>query len=361
MTHSLVQTHAAPILGDTDAMAFSFLDAETPAHEIDHHLPQLRGLAHQAFPHYPYNGFFQEDTFRASLRTGRHLSLVASRGGHVIGHNAIVRDRWALVRNPQNPHHAFEMGRAMVSPSERGQGVGGFLAQRRHDIMMERYHPVILYSDCATGHDVSTRALLSVGYQPLGLLLGIWDDTFAIGQRESALVMASIRPADLSEPRSVFIPEEARPLARAVYAAHGISRRITTTPADQRVGAEETHFSLRHNLAARSAEIFVNQVGRDITSVVQSFIESGVQSIVVHVKTDSPSVHFAYAQLSVLGFIPGLIGPEFGVDEKGQPYDALSLQYLSPEARRGFQASRIKAPAGTPERIKDLILTRRVN
>jgi RimJ/RimL family protein N-acetyltransferase len=355
MIHSVVQTGAALVRGETDAATFSLLDAETPTDEIDRHLPPLRKLAERAFPNYPYNGFFQDDTFHASLRTGEHLSWVASRGNAVIGHNAIVRDRWALLRDPQNPHHAFEMGRAMVSPSERGRGVGSELARRRHEIVMERYHPVALYSDCATGHDVSTRALLKVGYQPLGLLLGIWDDTFAVGQRESALVMAAIRPQNLSESRPVFIPESAQALARAVYASHGMSRHITTTPTEASL-TEETHFFQRQNLAARSAEVFVSQVGADIAGVVQNLIEGGAQSVVVHVKTNSPSVYFAQAQLSALGFIPGLIWPEFGVDENHEPYDVLTLQYLSPEARQGFGAHRIQAPSGTPEEIKDLVL-----
>lgn len=356
MIYSTTQTNPTFAGGESNTPSFSILDTDTPADEVERHLPQLRDLARTAFPNYPYQAFFEKDAFRSSLRDGQHLSLVAKRGGHVIGHNAIVRDRWAGVRNPQNPDHAFEMGRAMVSPSERGRGVGGLLAQRRHDIVTERYNPVALYSDCATGHDVSIRALAHAGYQPLGLFLGIWDDTFAIGQRESALVMASIESVDSSEPRRVFVPREAEDLAREVYALHGIPRDIVAINSSELRLVEETSFFVRQNPIARSVEILVSQMGSDIAGVVQNFIDGGAQSVVVHVKMNSESVYFASAQLSALGFIPGLVWPEFGVDEKGDPYDVLSLQYLSPQARLRFTGSHIQAPAGGPELIKNLVL-----
>lgn len=363
MFHSSVQANAA--LVTIDATSFSLLDADTPEGEVGRHLPQLRALAHGAFPHYPYNGFFTDDAFQTSLRDGRHLSLVAKRGGNVIGHNAIVRDRWAGVRHPNNPHHAFEMGRAMVSPSERGRGVGGELAKRRHDIVTERYHPALLYSDCATGHTVSTRALLNVGYLPLGLLLGIWDDTFAIGQRESALVMAHLELRLLLRGRSVFMPSEAIPLARAVYDLHKIPRVICRAEADDFTLPVRTDFVVQNNPMAHSAEVFVREVGADIESVVENLMTGGAmpeagtaQSIVIHLKTHSPTVDYAYSRLKRQGFIPALIGPEFGVDDNGYAYDVLTLQYLSPAARHDFLAERIQAPEGAPEIIKNLILSR---
>jgi ribosomal protein S18 acetylase RimI-like enzyme len=160
-------------------------------HEIADHLGELGELLHACVHNGASIGYvlpfstedgeaFWRDKVLPAVRSGSRLLLVARKGGRIAGSVQLDYD------TPPNQPHRAEVGKLLVHPDFRRQGLSRLLMAEleRHAGGLKRH---LLTLDTRTG-DAAEPLYVSLGYQTVGIIPGYCRDPFA-GQLDPTTIM----------------------------------------------------------------------------------------------------------------------------------------------------------------------------
>lgn len=136
---------------------------------------------------FPVPWVYDPEELEKREKDGRQATLLAFKGGKVIGQIAAVRSPW----NPK----LFELSGLLVLPRFRGIGVGGMLASHLISELLPELEWVARYTESTTAHDASQRVDLKMGHRHCALPLNLLppstyrhDDIFIASGRVSCVM-----------------------------------------------------------------------------------------------------------------------------------------------------------------------------
>jgi predicted N-acetyltransferase YhbS len=129
---------------------------------------------------YPYTEFYNDVWLKRSIYGDSYLSLLAERGGAVVGTASVYFEVGAYT------DLCGEFGRLAVDPAYRSEGVGSALMKARLEFAEKRLHFGL--AECRTAHPFAQRISHKHGFQPIGFL----PQKVLLNERESLVLTAKL-------------------------------------------------------------------------------------------------------------------------------------------------------------------------
>lgn len=287
---------------------------------------------------------------------GDITSLVAVESGQVIGHLALIRPHFDVETDsgPVCADNVRECGLSIVHPEHRSKGVQVAMALGLAQVAFDTGVRGAIMR-CVTHHTYSQRGALSMGGQPVALLLGSiprWvsydhDDPAQREPLSTVLHWVPVHPV-------AEVQARVQPPGMDWFdaATRGIGERRTPPPAAA-VLPRESELCATWSGSRRLAQIHVTRIGRDLVEKLGEacrwLVGGHIAHISVFLPADVPHVGAVHAELGELGLFPGGFIP--GYLRGGRDaliYQSLAWSDLAPE--------RIQVAGGAARELRDSVL-----
>ena len=287
---------------------------------------------------------------------GDITSLVAVEHGQVIGHLALIRPHFDVETEggQVSADNVRECGLSIVHPDHRSKGVQVSMALALSQLAWQTGVRGAIMR-CVTHHTFSQRGALTMGGQPVALLLGSiprWvsydsDDPTEREPLSTVLHWVPVHPA--TETRALVQPPAMEWFDKAVS---GINERRVRPPSTA-VLPRESELCATWSGSRRLAQIHVTRVGRDLIDKLAETCRWLIGGHIAHITVFLPgdishtaAIHEDLAQLGLFpaGFIPGYLRGR----RDALVYQALAWSDLKPD--------RIKVAGGAAQEIRSSVL-----
>jgi anti-sigma regulatory factor (Ser/Thr protein kinase)/GNAT superfamily N-acetyltransferase len=270
---------------------------------------------------------YYPDQVRELLESGLMTSFTAVLDdGEIVGHTAITRER------PDSK--VGDYGKAVVDPRYRTLRLGTRLTELAIEYA-RKAGMLGLYSEAATVHTYSEKALSAAGWCETGALLGFVPETFYFRQiqhdqssnRTSVVIYyGAINPAP---ERDIYPPLHHLSVIRKIYDRLKLKRNLVTGAGSNAAQAlpPGARVDIRTYTGERWAYLSVVEFGSDLVELVEFRLKElrlrHIDCIYIDLPLSHPATQQYCASLEMLGFFYGAVIPEFADG------DVLRLQYLN--------------------------------
>ncbi len=265
---------------------------------------------------------YYPDRVREMNNNGDLISFVAvTKENEIIAHAALEREDDRLV--PQ-------IGVAATKPKYRGQGCLNKLAYAMIDDAFDQKFMGV-FARGITTHIYSQKSLIKFELLPCALLLssGVEREYKGIDQgkvqRESVVLF--FRYMNPEKDLILYLPENHEQMIKNIYGfIHG-SPQISLTDKNLQLPDHESEMHVKTNAINLTSDIFVNNYGKDILTVVHDRLSmqchDRFETIYLHLKLADPFTAIMCSEFEKMGFFFA------GIMPGSNHGDTLILQYLN--------------------------------